>query len=73
MPSDWAYEDLFKWIIQQKKGPMSTPSVSIPSVASLPGIDDLRAPLTRKLLALLDIAAAVSANSRVFAWQALPT
>lgn len=57
----------------KKKGPMSTPSVSIPSVASLPGIDDLRAPSTRKLLALLDIAAAVSANSRVFAWQALPT
>ena len=36
-------------------------------------IDDLRAPSTRKLLALLDIAAAVSANSRVFALQALPT
>ena len=36
-------------------------------------IDDLRAPSTRKLLALLDIAAAVSANSRVFASQALPT
>ena len=77
VPSDWAYEDLFKWIIQQKKRVPCHPHLYLYHLShlylELIWIDDLRAPSTRKLLALLDIAAAVSANSRVFALQALPT